>query len=74
MVELLGSVGYYTLDELQATYKPNHPDVLSAQEKYGNDISFQRVVHPSGVIPGFELRWLKILKEDTDDRSNLQHV
>ena len=64
MVRYYESVFYNTLEELQATYKPNHPDVLRLEKLYGRDIQFSRIMHPEGITPRFELSCCKVVKED----------
>lgn len=64
MVQYYESTFYNTLDELQETYKPNHPDVLKMKRKYGEDIQFSHVMHRKGVEPRFELLCYKIVEEE----------
>lgn len=60
MVELLGSIKYNTLEELNDTYKPNNKDILYVEKTYGKNVSFQRIMHRKGIEPRFELRWYKL--------------
>ena len=55
MIKSLESISYDTLDELQATHKPNHPDICRLKNKYGPKVNFSTVMHPAGHIPRFEL-------------------
>lgn len=64
MIQQYDSIFYDTLEELNATYKSNHPDVLRMKEKYGMDIQFNRIMHRKGVEPRFELDCFKIKKEE----------
>ncbi len=64
MIQQCDSIFYNTLDELQATYKSNHPDVLRMKEKYGTDVEFSRIMHREGVVPRFELSCFKVKKEE----------
>lgn len=50
------------LEELLATWKPNHPDVLRLKAKYGEGIQFSTIAHRSGVKPQFELSCYKLKK------------
>lgn len=52
----------FTLEELLATWKPNHPDVLRLKAKYGEGIQFSTIAHRSGVKPQFELSCYKLKK------------
>lgn len=63
MIQSFESLFYNTLDELQATYKSNHPDILRLKKKYGSDIQFSHVMHRKGVEPRFELCCYKIIKK-----------
>ena len=63
MVQYYESIFYNTLEELNATYKPNHPDILRMEKKYGADVQFSRIMHRKGVEPMFELSCYKIEKE-----------
>lgn len=63
MIQQYDSVFYNTLEELNATYKPNHPDVLRLKKEYGTDIQFSRIMHRKGVEPRFELSCYKIRKD-----------
>lgn len=63
MIKDCESIFYNSLDELQETYKPNHPDVLRLEKLYGGDIQFSRIMHPKNVKPRFELSCCKIIKE-----------
>ena len=51
---------YSSLDELNETYKPNNPDILYMQMKYGKNVSFQRIMYPLGTYPRFELKCFRI--------------
>lgn len=62
MVKHCESVFFATLEELNATYKPNHPDVLRFIKVYGNDIKISRIMHPKDTVPRFELSCYKIIK------------
>ena len=62
MIKEYESVSYNTLDELQATYKSNHPDVLRLIKLYGNDIKFSHIMYPKNVIPRFEMICYKVVK------------
>ncbi|MCM1090051.1 MAG: hypothetical protein NC413_04355 [Muribaculum sp.] len=64
MIQYYESVFYNTLDELQATHKHNHPDILRLEKKYGEDVQFSRISHRKGVEPGYELCCYKIKKEE----------
>lgn len=64
MIQHYDSISYDTLEELNATYKSNHPDVLCMKKKYGSDIQFSRIMHRKGVEPRFELSCYKIKKEE----------
>lgn len=64
MIKYYESVFYNTLEELQATYKSNHPDVLRLEKQYGNDVQFNRIMYPENIMPRFELFCYKILEED----------
>lgn len=64
MIKDCESVFYESLEELQATYKPKHPDVLRLEKLYGNDIQFSRIMHRRGVVPRFELVSYKVVMED----------
>ena len=55
MIKSLESISYDTLDELQATHKPTHPDITRLTDKYGTEVSFQRIMHPINITPRFEL-------------------
>ncbi len=63
MIQQYDSISYDTLEELNATYKSNHPDVLRIKEKYGADIQFSRIMHRKGVEPRFELSCYKVKME-----------
>lgn len=63
MIKYYKSIFYNTLEELNATYKPDHPDVLYLKKKYGSAVQFNRIMHRKGVKPMFELRCFKICKE-----------
>lgn len=52
---------YDTLDELQETYKSNHPDKMCFKKKYGEDVKFCRIMHPKEIEPRFELSCYKII-------------
>lgn len=60
MVTFLDSKKYSSLDELNETYKPNNPDILYMQMKYGKNVSFQRIMHLLGTYPRFELKCFRI--------------
>lgn len=60
MIKHYKSIFYCTLEELQETYKSNHVDILKMKSKYGNDISFCRIMYREGVFPRFELSCYKI--------------
>ncbi len=60
MVQHHESLFYNTLDELQATHKSDHPDILNLKKKYGNDVQFSTVMHRAGIEPRFELRCFTI--------------
>lgn len=62
MIRYYESIFYNTLKELNATYKPNHPDVLCLEKKHGSDVQFSRIMHRKGVEPRFELSCYKICK------------
>lgn len=62
MIRYYKSIFYNTLDELHATYAPNHPDILRLQKKYGNDVQFATIMHRESVKPRFELKCYKIKK------------
>jgi hypothetical protein len=62
MVKYHESVFYNSLDELQATYKPNHPDILRLEKKYGPGVSFGRISYPVGSEPKYELGCYTIIK------------
>ncbi len=64
MIQHYDSISYDTLEELNATNKSNHPDVLRMKEKYGTDIQFSRIMHRKGVEPRFELSCYKIVEEE----------
>lgn len=51
MVMNLETIYYETLEELNATYKSGHPDVIKLREKYGKNIKFGHVVYPVGHKP-----------------------
>lgn len=55
MIKYYESVFYDTLEELNATYKHNHPDVLRLEKQYGNDVRFSRIMRPENIVPRFEL-------------------
>ena len=61
-VQYYESIFYNTLEELLATWKPNHPDVLRLKAKYGEGIQFSTIAHRSGVKPQFELSCYKLKK------------
>ena len=48
MIQYYESIFYNTLEELLATWKPNHPDVLRLKAKYGEGIQFSTIAHRSG--------------------------
>lgn len=60
MVTFLDSKMYSTLNELNETYKPNNPDVLEFEKMFGLDISLQRIMHPAGTVPRYEMKCYKI--------------
>lgn len=60
MVTFLDSKKYSSLDELNETYKPNNPDILYMQMKYGKNVSFQRIMYSLGTYPRFELKCFRI--------------
>ena len=62
MILYYESIFYNTLEELLATWKPNHPDVLRLKAKYGEGIQFSTIAHRSGVKPQFELSCYKLKK------------
>lgn len=64
MIQPYESIFYNTLEELNATYKSNHPDILRMKKKYGTDIQFSHIMHRKGVEPRFELSCYKIKKEE----------
>lgn len=64
MIKYYESVFYDTLEELNATYKYNHPDVLRLEKQYGNDVRFSRIMRPENIVPRFELYCYRILEED----------
>lgn len=64
MIKYYESVFYNTLEELNATYKHNHPDVLRLEKQYGNDVRFSRIMYPENIMPRFELSCYRILEED----------
>lgn len=64
MIQHYDYISYNTLEELNATYKSNHPDVLRMKKKYGSDIQFSRIMHRKGVEPRFKLSCYKIKKEE----------
>lgn len=66
MIKYYESVFYNTLEELNATYKHNHPDVLrlKKKKKYGNGVQFSRIMYPEKIMPRFELSCYRILEED----------
>ena len=65
MIKYYESVFYNTLEELNATYKHNHPDVLRLKKKqYGNGVQFSRIMYPEKIMPRFELSCYRILEED----------
>lgn len=55
MIRHYESVFYNTLEELNATYKHNHPDVLCLKKQYGNGVQFSRIMYPENIMPRFEL-------------------
>lgn len=61
MIKDCESIFYESLEELQATYKPEHPDILLLKKLYGNDIRFSRIMHRKGVVPRFELSCYKVV-------------
>lgn len=63
MIQYYESIFYNTLEELNATYKPNHPDILHMEEKYGTGIQFSHIMHREGVEPRFELSCYKVRRE-----------
>lgn len=63
MIQYYESIFYSTLDELQATYKSDNPDILRLRKKYGTDVQFSRISHRKGVEPRFELSCYKIGRE-----------
>lgn len=64
MIQEYESIFYNTLEELQATHKPNHPDILKLKKKYGDGVQFSTVMHRQGIFPRFELRCYKIMEEN----------
>lgn len=60
MIQYYESIFFNTLEELNATYKPNHPDILRMEKKYGMNVQFNRIMHRKGVEPGFELCCFRI--------------
>ena len=62
MIQYYESIFYNTLEELLATWKPNHPDVLRLKAKYGEGIQFSTIAHRSGVKPQFELSCYELKK------------
>lgn len=64
MIKYYESVFYNTLEELNATYKRNHLDVLHLKKQYGNGVQFSRIMYPENTMPRFELSCYRILEED----------
>lgn len=64
MIQYYESIFYNTLEELNSTYKPNHPDILHMVKKHGVDAQFSRIMHREGIEPGFELSCYKIRREE----------
>ncbi len=63
MIKYYESVFYNTLEELNATYKHSHPDVLHLEKQYGNGVQFSRIMYPENIMPQFELSCYRIVKE-----------
>lgn len=62
MLQYYESIFYNILEELNATYKPNHSDILRMEKKYGTGVQFSRIMHRKGIEPRFELGCFKIVE------------
>jgi hypothetical protein len=62
MIKYHESVFYNSLDELDATYKSNHPDILRLEKKYGPSVSYSRIMRPVGSEHEYELSCYTIIK------------